>query len=108
VFFAIHEERSAFEAGWNSCVAQVIYRVSPFDVHDNLRIAKVVQAEDLPEQFLRIHRQKGVFLVVASPALINESPHLLGRFVFYQTEAGLNFNSKQLGVEKSLLLPDCN
>jgi hypothetical protein len=83
----------------------VIYRISPYDVHDNLRIAKVVQAEDLPPQFLRIHRQKGVFLVVSSPALINESPYLLDRWVFYHTEAGVNFNSSQFGIEKSLLLP---
>jgi hypothetical protein len=82
-----------------------IYRVSTTDVEDELTLGRKVEAPGLPDLFLRVHRQRGVFLEVEFPALLNE-PGLFERWVFYQTDAGRSFESPTHGVTEELLLPD--
>ncbi|HYX29428.1 MAG TPA: FRG domain-containing protein [Pyrinomonadaceae bacterium] len=80
----------------------VIYRISPRDISELL--VGSVEAPELPSQFLRIHRQRGVFIKVNYRELINE-PALFERWAFHHTEAGLNFESQFDGITQANLLP---
>lgn len=80
-----------------------IYRISPTELAELLLGS--VEAPDLPPQFLRIHRQQGVFIDVAYRQLINE-PGLFDRWVFHHTQTGMNFECEYIGVTRENLLPE--
>jgi hypothetical protein len=82
-----------------------IYRVFPKEVRDSLRLARVVAFPELPASFSRIHRQKGLFLMVEHPALIHDSV-LCDRWAFYHTDAGRSFESPPNAVVRDHLLPE--
>jgi len=81
-----------------------IYRVAIADVEDELMIGRILEAIALPDLFLRIHRQRGVFLGIEFPALVNE-PGLFERWAFHQTGAGCAFESPTHDATEELLLP---
>jgi hypothetical protein len=99
-FFATHLSQEASAADLPAFGA--IYRISPADLH-GLTLGRV-EAPELPEAFLRIHRQRGVFILIDYQGLINE-PGLFDRWIFYHTRAGLNFECEALGITQSHLLP---
>lgn len=81
----------------------VIYRISPSDISE-LMLGNV-ESPELPSQFLRIHRQQGVFIQVQYLALINE-PGLLDRWGFHHTEAGINFECACDAITRANLLTE--
>jgi hypothetical protein len=80
-----------------------IYRISPRDISE-LMLGSV-EAPELPSQFLRIHRQQGVFIQVQYLALINE-PGLFDRWAFHHTEAGINLECEYDAITRANLLPE--
>lgn len=104
VFVAAYFATTSGGSGAPASDFGAVYRISPGDIENNLQLAKV-EAPELPSEFVRIHRQQGVFVETEFLKVINE-PALFDRWLFYHTEAGLNFECDSLGVTSGNLLPD--
>jgi hypothetical protein len=76
-----------------------IYRVAPKELDP---MAKV-EAPELPERFVRIHRQRGVFLYIRYRGALTDWLRPT-RWVFRQTEAARPFEVPQCGVTSDHLL----
>ncbi len=94
-FFATRERKDLKRMG-------AIYFILPADVDG---VAKIVNFADLPHDFARIHMQKASFLLLKYPAMVDWPGHFI-RWCFHHTEAGAEFESKDMGITKSDLLPD--
>lgn len=87
----------------NNAKMGAVYRISRKDI-ENLMLAKV-EAPEMPSAFLRIHRQRGVFLRIEYREAINE-PGMFDRWAFYHTIEGSAFESAELGVTAQFLLAE--
>jgi hypothetical protein len=80
-----------------------IYRISEEEIA-KLAMGQV-EAPELPQNFVRIHRQKGVFLKIRFREAIND-PLLWARWVFRHTDVAYPFCCPTHGITPDNLLPE--
>jgi len=86
----------------NRSVFGAIYPITQGDIE---RGARFLRYQDVPPEFLRIHRQEGAFLLLRYPTLVDWSGHFM-RWCFHQTVAGRDFESSALGITSAYLLAE--
>lgn len=78
-----------------------VYRISPVDLNG---VAKLVTHHDLPQDFLRIQRQRASFLRLKYPRLVDWPGHFV-RWCFFHSEEAAPFQWEAMGITEGTLLP---